>query len=76
MVFDQIVQKNYQCYAPPITRADTQPRQDIFIYQLQPRRCFYKIFSELAISFCIEKWTFKIMCEVCYRAKRDKKEAT
>ena len=26
--------------------------------------------------FYIEKWTFKIMCEVCYRAKRDKKEAT
>ena len=26
--------------------------------------------------FYIEKWTFKIMCEVCYRAKPDKKEAT
>ena len=26
--------------------------------------------------FYIEKWAFKIMCEVCYRAKRDKKEAT
>ena len=26
--------------------------------------------------FYIEKWTFKVMCEVCYRAKRDKKEAT
>ena len=26
--------------------------------------------------FYIEKWSFKIMCEVCYRAKRDKKEAT
>ena len=26
--------------------------------------------------FYIEKWTFKGMCEVCYRAKRDKKEAT
>ena len=26
--------------------------------------------------FYIEKWTFKIMCEVCYRAKRDKKEAS
>ena len=26
--------------------------------------------------FYIEKWTFRIMCEVCYRAKRDKKEAT
>ena len=26
--------------------------------------------------FYIEKWTFKIKCEVCYRAKRDKKEAT
>ena len=24
----------------------------------------------------IEKRTYKIMCEVCYRAKRDKKEAT
>ena len=26
--------------------------------------------------FYIEKWTFKVMCEVYYRAKRDKKEAT
>ena len=26
--------------------------------------------------FYIEKWTFKGMCEVYYRAKRDKKEAT
>ena len=26
--------------------------------------------------FYIEKWTFRIMCEVCYRVKRDKKEAT
>ena len=26
--------------------------------------------------FYIEKWTFKIMCQVCYRVKRDKKEAT
>ena len=26
--------------------------------------------------FYIEKLTFKIMCEVCYQAKRDKKEAT
>ena len=25
--------------------------------------------------FYIEKWTFKGMCEVYYRAKRDKKEA-
>ena len=24
----------------------------------------------------IEKWTFKVMCEVCYRSKRDKKEAS
>ena len=38
----------------------------------------YKTDQTLAISsyFYIEKWTFKIMCEVCYRAKRDKKEAT
>ena len=26
--------------------------------------------------FYIEKWTFKGICEVYYRAKRDKKEAT
>ena len=26
--------------------------------------------------FYIEKWTVKAMCEVYYRAKRDKKEAT
>ena len=26
--------------------------------------------------FYIDKWTFKVMCEVYYRAKRDKKEAT
>ena len=26
--------------------------------------------------FYIEKWTFEILCEVCYRAKQDKKEAT
>ena len=26
--------------------------------------------------FYIKKWTFKVMCEVYYRAKRDKKEAT
>ena len=26
--------------------------------------------------FYIEKWTFKGMCEIYYRAKRDKKEAT
>ena len=26
--------------------------------------------------FYIEKWTLKVMCEVYYRAKRDKKEAT
>ena len=26
--------------------------------------------------FYIEKWTFKVMYEVYYRAKRDKKEAT
>ena len=26
--------------------------------------------------FYIEKWTFKVMCEVYYRAKRDKKGAT
>ena len=32
--------------------------------------------SRLNSYFYIEKWTFKIMCEVCYRAKRDKKEAT
>ena len=25
--------------------------------------------------FYTEKWTFKIICEVCYRAKRNKKEA-
>ena len=24
--------------------------------------------------FYIEKWTFKVICEVFYRAKRDKKE--
>ena len=26
--------------------------------------------------FYIEKWIFKVMCEVFYRAKRDMKEAT
>ena len=30
----------------------------------------------VVISRYIEKWTFKGMCEVYYRAKRDKKEAT
>ena len=36
------------------------------------------LFSKMATNcyFYIEKWTFKIMCEVCYRAKRDKKKAT
>ena len=34
-------------------------------------------FTKCRYSYCyIDKWTFKIMCEVCYRAKRDKKEAT
>ena len=26
--------------------------------------------------FYTEKWTFKVMCNVYYRAKRDKKEET
>ena len=30
----------------------------------------------IILYFYIEKWTFKGMCEVYYRAKRDKKEAT
>ena len=40
---------------------------------------FYKLSSAQVVHnsyFYIKKWTFKIMCEVCYRAKRDKKEAT
>ena len=39
---------------------------------LEVKYCVYKYNS----YFYIEKLTFKIMCEVCYRAKRDKKEAT
>ena len=31
---------------------------------------------EIFSYFYIEKWTFKGMCEVYYRAKRDNKEAT
>ena len=42
--------------------------------------CDRKVFGNAMVCgnsyFYIEKWTFKIMCEVCYRAKRDKKEAT
>ena len=58
-------------------------------YQTEYLFCFITTFfnghcSDIRISvtkknnsyFYIEKWTFKIMCEVCYRAKRDKKEAT
>ena len=41
-------------------------------------QCAHEIYLVLMNNsyFYIEKWTFKIMCEVCYRAKRDKKEAT
>ena len=35
---------------------------------------FYR--KDVNSYFYIEKWTFKVMCEVYYRAKRDKKEAT
>ena len=38
------------------------------------------VFSQVKIInnsyFYIEKWTFKVMCEVYFQAKRDKKEAT
>ena len=33
-------------------------------------------FAEIVISTYIEKKTFKVLCKVYYRAKRDKKEAT
>ena len=32
--------------------------------------------AKVSSYFYIEKWTFKVMCEVYHRAKRDKKEAT
>ena len=53
-----------------------------FIYIVSSQNCeLHKYFPMKFIHqrnsyFYIEKWTFKIMCEVCYRAKRDKKEAT
>ena len=52
------------------------------IFQIQPHKMLNHDLRHLELYFFgnsyfyIEKWTFKGMCEVSYRAKRDKKEAT
>ena len=39
--------------------------------------CLLYIFERFKKNlFNIQKWTFKVMCKVYYRVKRDKKEAT
>ena len=48
----------------------------MFLNSFFAQKSIFQNISQENSYFYIEKLTFKGMCEVCYRAKRDKKEAT
>ena len=53
-----------------------KPQRVQYIIRLYGKKVDFSLLSYKTSYFYIEKWTFKVMCEVYYRAKRDKKEVT
>ena len=83
-IYFRLLEQNLMTYARQMfflmllydTELTVSNKAEIFLEIYGNTQLRLKSYEVRNSYFYIEKWTFKIMCEVCYRAKRDKKEAT